>query len=78
MLLQQSAFTIHGSPKPLETFDGFEKYLLKFLVPPEIKSKLLSTLDALGINESTLFPELEHLANYVNLGASHFTKMTPQ
>ena len=66
MLFQQSAFTIHGSPKPLEDYVGIDKCLLKFVIPSKLKAGILTILNTIGINESTIFPELEHLANYIN------------
>lgn len=36
-----------------------------FYVLGENKNLILKELDLLGINESTLFPELEHQLNYI-------------
>lgn len=66
MLLQQSEFTLHGSQKPLEDYDGIEDCLFKFVIPAKAKDLFVTALDLLSINESTIFPELEHLASYIN------------
>ena len=42
--------------------DGIERSIL---IPMEEKNQLLYELDAIGINESFLFPELEHQATYI-------------
>ena len=42
--------------------DGIEKSII---IPMEEKMQLLSELDAIGVNESFLFPELEHQAAYI-------------
>ncbi len=62
MMLQQSTFTIHGSEKPLEDSPTVDKFLLKFEIPANAKESLLHLLEGLGIRESTIFPELQHLA----------------
>lgn len=63
MMLQQSTFTIHGCEKPLEEFPNSDKFLLKFVIPVDKKQLLLDLLGKLGITMSTIFPELEYLAN---------------
>ncbi len=62
MLVQLSAFTIHGTAKPLEDLDNNDKFLIKFVVPASAKAGLREELFRLGIRESNLFPDLEHLA----------------
>ena len=62
MQVQLAAFTLHGSPTPLESLDGSENFLLKFEIPPEFKSVLKDQLFQMGIRMSGLFPDLEHLA----------------
>ena len=42
--------------------DGIERSII---IPMEEKKQLLYELDAIGINESFLFPELEHQATYI-------------
>ena len=62
MLVQLSAFTVHGVSTPLEDLPHQEKFLMKFVVPKEAKPSLRSALTLIGIRESCLFPDLEHLA----------------
>ncbi len=62
MLAQLSTFTIHGTKKPLEQLDGIEQYLIKFVIPASAKAGIRLELEDLGIKESNLFPDLEHLA----------------
>lgn len=63
LMAQQSVFTIHGYNKPLDEIDGNEHFLLKFQIDAELKRDLYLTLYEFGIRESTVFPDLEHLAN---------------
>ncbi len=62
MLVQLSAFTVHGTSTPIEDLPQKENFLIKFIVPTEAKSSLRATLNLIGIRESCLFPDLEHLA----------------
>ena len=62
MLVQLSAFTIHGTAKPLEDLENSDKFLIKFDIPASAKAGLMADLATLGIRESNLFPDLEHLA----------------
>lgn len=68
MLVQQGVFTIHNTEVPLNGQDRFEDFCLRFLVPHESKERLRDELDALGINASSLFPDLEHLASDIRSG----------
>lgn len=61
-LVQQSEFTIHGSPTPMEDLIENEKYLGKILVPSSAKKDLRLMLDIFGITRSYLFPDLENLS----------------
>ena len=65
MTVQLSQFTIHGSGNPLDKKEGNSKYLVKYIVPKEAKDDLREMLNAYGIRESNLFPDLEHLANEI-------------
>ena len=62
---QLSAFTIHGSGKSINDLPDNDSYLIKFLIPTNSKSLLLEQLKYLGVRESNLFPDLEHLANEI-------------
>jgi hypothetical protein len=62
MLLQQSVFTIHGDPSPLEDVDGAQDFLLKLVIPGEMRTPLHRDLHDLGVRHSALFADLDHLA----------------
>jgi len=66
MLVQQSTFTMHGSGKPLEEYDGAEEFLRKYTIPAGSKKEFWLSLQQLGIKESFLFPDLDHLAKELN------------
>ena len=66
MLMQNARFTIHGRngavPEPLEEQAHGQLYLMRFEIAKGFKGTLRNMLVELGINEHTLFPDLEHLA----------------
>ena len=62
MAAQLSTLTIHGSREPLERRKESERHLLKFVIPANEKPSLRMELVDLGIRESILFPDLDHLA----------------
>jgi hypothetical protein len=66
MLVQQSVFTMHGSGKPLEEYEDGEEYLRKYTIPAEFKSKIWVSVQQLGVKESYLFPDLDHLSTELN------------
>ena len=63
MTVQLSAFTIHGANTPLNEHEGNERFLVRFVIPARAKSLLRIDLFSMGIRESHLFPDLDHLAN---------------
>jgi hypothetical protein len=63
MTVQLSVFSIHGSRVPLNEYKGNDQFLIKFEIPPESKQSLRLELIALGIRESNIFPDLDHLAD---------------
>ncbi len=63
MSVQHSAFTIHGSQASLSKAPSSHKYLRKYTIPASVKRDLRLQLSWLGIRESSLFPDLEHLAS---------------
>ena len=67
MMLQLSAFTIHGTDVPIEQLEGSDAFLVRFTVPSEFKQGLRGALRAAGIRSSALFPELEYLAADIRL-----------
>lgn len=62
MVVQQSAFTIHGRAEPLDTHGSAGQLLEKWIVPNEKKGEIRMSLRSIGISERTVFPDLEHLA----------------
>ena len=65
MLLQQSCFTMHGPGIPIEALDYHDEILIRWDIPRTAKADIRSELSYLGVNESTLFPDLEHLAKFL-------------
>jgi hypothetical protein len=66
MLVQHTAFTIHGPPRPLEDLDNSSDFLRKITISATSKARMVAELDRIGINYSTLFPDLDHLARYIS------------
>jgi len=62
MLLQQSRFTVHGRSAPLEETPEAGRFLCRFVVPARSKVHFAQTLALLGVRLSTVFPDLDHLA----------------
>ncbi len=71
-MVQMSAFTIHGISTPLNRLEGSDQFLVKLEIPAEDIETFKQGLSMFGIDESMLFPDLEHLANELNRSA--FTK----
>ena len=62
-LIQSAAFTVHGTAIALNEHPERNQFLLEFEVLGEMKNNLLDTLKILGMRESYLFPDLDHLAH---------------
>jgi len=62
-MVQQSEFTIHGSPQPMDEHNDAGKFLVRINIPSSAKERLKQSLDLLRITEDQLFPDLEHLAS---------------
>ncbi len=62
MMMQLSAFTIHGTPAPLNEHREADRFLIKLVMPMDAKRQVAQELRRAGIRESTLFPHLFHLA----------------
>lgn len=72
ILAQQGAFLIYGLKPELTDDDASNGIVVtRTPVPASAKGKLLRELDGIGINESTMFPEIEAAARYV------MSKLTP-
>ncbi len=63
LMVQLSVFTLHGSGLPLDESPGTDEYLVKYRIPHNSKSTLKGQLKYLGVRESNLFPDLDHLAD---------------
>lgn len=69
MLIQLSTFTIHGTRTPLQEMANSSQFLFRIDIPADAKTSIGGTLSSLGIKDSNLFPDLEHLARQI--GSSH-------
>ena len=74
MVVQQSCFTIHGMSRPLEDLENSENFLVRIVIPPNIRQKLMDLFyKHLMFRQSDLFPDLDHLAkdlisyNYIDM-----------
>lgn len=66
MMVQLSVFTIHGSGLSVDDLENSDKFAIKFTISSNDKHNLREDLKRLGIRESNVFPDLEHLANEVS------------
>ena len=62
MMVQVSAFTIHGSREPLTALKQSELFLMKYEISVSAKQSLNHALELFGFDRSYLFPDLENLA----------------
>jgi hypothetical protein len=68
MTAQASVFTIHPPPEQGDTIPDIlhdPKHLVRYVIPGNAKFRLRQGLDALGITEVGLFPDLEGLSRKV-------------
>lgn len=65
MMVQMSVFTIHPRGKLAEDLEDSDDFLIKFEVPHASKDELRSGLKELGVRDSNLFPDLDHLGEEV-------------
>lgn len=73
LMLQQSRFTIHGVATQLDTWPGCDDFLARFVIPADKRMQLRNDLGTLGIQESSLFPDLDALSVDLN---SRFRRRT--
>lgn len=64
IVLQQGAFTLHGSREFTLTADQAPS-LVCWRVPAHQKGKILRELERAGINEMSIYPEPEHMCRYL-------------
>lgn len=69
IMVQQGVFTISGS-KYFELTARNASSLVCVEIKKEYKKTLLEELERVGINEMSIFPELEHMCNYLRLSAN--------
>lgn len=69
-LIQQSEFTVHGTPHPINDLNESERFLGKIVIPASKKRELQYMLGIFGITRSYLFPDLENLS--VELSSLNF------
>lgn len=74
IVLQKGVFTLHGSPShQLDSVDSRGRPnapLIWLPIHKDVKKQLSNELDRVGINEMSLFPELEHVCSYLKKKAS--------
>jgi hypothetical protein len=59
---QGSSYTFHGDPMPLEETPDAEKFLVKLVIPSEVRVEFATYLVALGMRLSSIYPDLQNLA----------------
>jgi len=65
ILAQSGAFILHGIQAPKRMFFPNPIEETQFIVPQSAKGSIRQSLENLGINESTLFPEIGKAANRI-------------
>ena len=64
IMLQQGAFTLHGS-KVFTLTNRQAPSLVHVRIRRKDKASLLAELERVGINEMSIFPEAEHMCRYL-------------
>ena len=64
-MVQLSVFTIHGLSNHLDHLYGKAGILYKLVIPGEEKENFRLGLRMMGVSESSIFPDLEHLAKEI-------------
>lgn len=62
VLVQRSCFTIHGVRDPLQDLRLNAPFLVKIVVADGAAGNLARSLETMGFEDATLFPDLTHLA----------------
>jgi FRG domain len=73
IVAQAGAFLLFGLPLPRIGYDA-DRYMIRIPIPKEEKAGIRRDLDLLGVNENTLFPELERTAAAIK---ARFGRRTP-
>jgi hypothetical protein len=67
MMVQHASFTIHGDQHPLDKHPRAHEFLARIRIPARLKPHIMGVLNFSGVRESTVFPDLGHLANELNM-----------
>jgi len=62
MYVQQANFTIHDTDIPMDKMDFCNSCLTKIIIPSKVKRTFFFQLKRLGFKKSTVFPDIEHIA----------------
>jgi hypothetical protein len=62
MVMQQGAFTVHTTAKPLNAYEGCTRWLKQLIIPADHLNRIGQALDLLGVRLSDVFPDLHHLS----------------
>lgn len=70
IIAQQGWFTVHKFSKnstfvPFNKNNKYNKRLMKFTIPNELRNEILNKLDKLGVNFYSIFPDTEGLCKYL-------------
>ena len=65
ILAQSGAFILYGIDPPKTMFFPYPIEETPFVVPQREKGRIRKELENLGINESTLFPEIDKAAAWI-------------
>ena len=65
IIRQEGAFFIFGISDDKTQCAKFDFIFESYIISKSEKQKMLNQLEALGINESTLFPEIDHVAKHL-------------
>lgn len=62
---QAGCFTAHPNGKPIAEFLTEYDHVIKIIIPKEQRFRIVMQLDFLGVNRSSLFPDLDGLSQYL-------------
>ncbi len=65
ILAQSGAFILYGIKPPTTMFFPYQIEQTEFIVPQGVKSSIREALDNIGINDNTLFPEIDKAAAWI-------------
>lgn len=65
ILAQSGAFILYGLKPPQTMFFPYQIEQTPFIVPQDVKKAIREALDSIGINESTLFPDIYKAAAWI-------------